>query len=369
MKITCPQDQLLSAVTIALRAVPVKTTMPILECLVLKVTPDQIQFLANDMEMGIETGVSGTIEEPGTVAVDAKVFSDIIRKLPSNDVTIVSDESCNISITCEKARFRILGKSAEEFPPIPEIERNRSIAMTQFTLKEMIRQTVFSIADNDSNRIMNGEYFEVSGDWLRMITLDGHRISIRKVQLKQSYEDIRVIVPGKTLNEISRIIAGDTEREVNLFFTDKHIVFEFDETLVISRLIEGNYYKVDQMLSKDYETKINVNKRDFLDCLDRAMLLVKESEKKPIILKIDDSGMELKINTSIGSMNEEMDIVKEGKDIMIGFNPRFLLDALRVIDEETITMYLFNPKAPCFIKDKDETYIYLILPVNFSGMG
>ena len=144
-------------------------------------------------------------------------------------------------------------------------------------------------------------------------------------------------------------------------------MFEFDKTTVLSRLIEGEFYKIDQMLSNDYETKVTINKKEFLSCIDRATLLVKESEKKPIIVNITDSDLELKINSSIGSMNENIDIRKEGKDILIGFNPKFLIDALRVIDDEEVDMYLFNPKAPCFIRDKEENYVYLILPVNFSG--
>ena len=151
-----------------------------------------------------------------------------------------------------------------------------------------------------------------------------------------------------------------------IFFTENHILFEFDETIVVSRLIEGEYFRIDQMLSSDYETKISINKKELLNCIDRATLLIKEGEKKPIIIHITDNGMELKINSQIGSMNEEIDITKEGKDIMIGFSPRFLMDALRVIDDETVDIYLVNPKAPCFIKDEKQNYIYLILPVNFT---
>ena len=197
--------------------------------------------------------------------------------------------------------------------------------------------------------------------------MDGHRISIRKIQLNQEYEDIKVVVPGKTLIEISKILSGEVSDELQIYISEKHILFEFDKTTVLSRLIEGEFYKIDQMLSNDYETKVTINKKEFLSCIDRATLLVKESEKKPIIVNITDSDLELKINSSIGSMNENIDIRKEGKDILIGFNPKFLIDALRVIDDEEVDMYLFNPKAPCFIRDKEENYVYLILPVNFSG--
>ena len=152
-------------------------------------------------------------------------------------------------------------------------------------------------------------------------------------------------------------------------FNPKHIVFEFDSTTVVSRLIEGEYFKIDQMLSSDYETKISVNKKELLECIDRATLLVKEGDKKPIIMNITDDSVILKINSVLGSMNEEIEINKTGKDLMIGFNPKFLIDALRVIDDERVDLYMVNPKAPCFIKNVEETYVYLILPVNFVTVG
>ena len=184
---------------------------------------------------------------------------------------------------------------------------------------------------------------------------------------KNNYENKKVVVPGKTLQEVSKILPGSAEEDVNMFLTDNHIVFEFDDTTVVSRLIEGEYFKIEQMLSSDYETKVKINKRELLDCIDRATLLVKEGDKKPIIMNVTDGNMELKINSFIGSMNEDIDIVKDGKDILIGFNPKFFIDALRVIDEEEVSLYMVNPKAPCFIKDDEGKFIYLILPVNFNA--
>ena len=156
---------------------------------------------------------------------------------------------------------------------------------------------------------------------------------------------------------------------VDIYLAVNHILFEFGNTKVVSRLIEGEYFKIDQMLSSDYETKVKINKKEFLDCIDRATLLVKEGDKKPIIIHIEDAFMELRIDSQIGSMKEEIDIEKTGKDILIGFNPKFLIDALKVIDEEEITIYLMNPKAPCFIRDDEGKYVYLILPVNFNAVG
>ena len=197
--------------------------------------------------------------------------------------------------------------------------------------------------------------------------MDGHRISIRNIELKNNYSHKKVVVPGKTLQEISKIISGGVDDDVVIYLTDNHIVFEFETTTVVSRLIEGEYFKIDQMLSSDYETKVKVKKRELLACIDRATLLVKEGDKKPIIMNVTDGSMELKINSFIGSMNEDVDIEKDGKDILIGFNPKFFIDALRVIDEEEITLYMVNPKAPCFIKDDEGKFIYLILPVNFNN--
>ena len=216
---------------------------------------------------------------------------------------------------------------------------------------------------------MTGELIEVIDNEMKVVSLDGHRISIRKILLKSRYPSRKVIVPGKTLSEISKILSGDAEKDVNIFFTGKHIVFDFDNTTVVSRLIEGEYFKIDQMLSSDYETKVTVNKRELLECIDRATLLVKEGDKKPIIINITDEMMILKINSTVGSMNEEIDIEKQGKDLMIGFNPKFMIDALRVIDDEQVDIYLVNPKAPCFIRDTAENYIYLILPVNFTTVN
>lgn len=368
MKIICNKSDLAKGVNIVSKAVPSKTTMPILECILIDATTDIIKLTANDMELGIQTEIKGTIEDRGMIAIDAKFLSEIVRKLPDNDITIETDDNLQTTITCEKSKFDISGKPGEEFSYLPSIEKQESIEISQFTLKEIIIQTKFSIADNESNKIMTGELFEIKNNILRVVSLDGHRISIRKVELKEQAVDKKLIVPGKTLMEIIKILSGEAESMVNISYTNNHIVFEFDCTVVVSRLIEGDYFKIDQMLSSDYDTKVRVNKKELLNCIDRATLLIKEGEKKPIIINIGDELMELKIKSQIGSMNEEIEIEKEGKDLLIGFNPKFLIDALRVIDDEEVNLYLMNAKAPCFIKDEEESYIYLILPVNFSAV-
>lgn len=367
MKIICSKANMVKGVSIVSKAVPSRTTMPILECILIDASANEIKLTANDMELGIETVIEGEIIERGIIALDAKFFSEIVRKLPDNEVVIESDDSFQTIITCEKAKFTIAGKSGEDFSYLPYIEKNESISISQFTLKDVVRQTIFSIADNDTNKLMTGELFEINENRLRVVSLDGHRISIRNIELKENYSPLKVVVPGKTLQEISKILTGEAEDMVDIYFADNHILFEFDQTKVVSRLIEGEYFHIDQMLSSDYDTKVKVNKREFLSCIDRATLLIREGDKKPIILNIQDGSLQLKINSFAGSMNEELEIDKEGKDLLIGFNPRFFIDALRAIDEEEVTLYMVNPKAPCFIKDDAGTYVYLILPVNFNA--
>ena len=366
MNIICVKSKLLEGINTALKAISGKSTMAILECMVLEVRDQVIKLIANDLEIGIETTLEGEINQEGSVAVNAKVFYEIIRKLPSDEVKISVDENYTMNISGGKAKFNISAKPTDEFPFLPNIVKSNYIQISQFTLKEIIRQTVFSISDNENTKVMTGELFEIKGNQLKVVSLDGHRISIRKVELKENYEDVSVIIPGKTLIEISKILNGGIDDNVNIFFTEKHALFEFQNTIVLSRLIEGEYYKIEKMLSSDYETKLTVSKKEMLDCIDRTTLLIRESEKKPVIIDIKDSSMGFAIHSAIGSMDEEISATKEGKDILIGFNPRFLMDALRVIDDEEINIYMINPKAPCFIKDEEENYIYLILPVNFN---
>ena len=344
MKLVFDKADLVKSVGIAMKAVSGKTTMPILECILIDASSNVIKFTSIDMELGIETIVTGMILERGIVALDAKIFSEIVRKLPDNQVTIETDENLVTTITCEKAKFNIPGQSGEDFSYLPILETSDCVSISQFTLKELIRQTIFSIAANENNKLMTGELFEIKDNTLRVVSLDGHRIAIRRIELKDSYPDRKVVVPGKTLNEISKILSGEMDDQIDIYFSENHIMFKFDDTTVVSRLIDGEYFRIDQMLSSDYETKVTIN------------------------IDIQDGAMELQINSAMGSMKEEIDINKEGKDIMIGFNPKFLIDALRVIDDEEISIYLVNPKAPCFIRNEEESYIYLILPVNFNSV-
>ena len=245
------------------------------------------------------------------------------------------------------------------------MEKGTPVVVSQMTLKDIIEETIFSIAPNENNKMMTGELFEIDNNVLRVAALDGHRIAIRYSVLAEYYEKKAVIVPGKTLNDISRILSGDAAKNVNIYMGRNNILFEFDQTVLMSRLIEGEYFRINQMISDNYETKLVFNRKELIECIERSILLVRESDKKPLILDIRDEGTILSLNSVIGSMKEKLEITKEGRDLMIGFNPRFLSEALKAIDEEEVSIYMMNPKAPCFIRNAEKSYIYLILPINF----
>ena len=366
MKIICEQNNLITGVNIVLKAVPSKTTMEILDCIKMKVRDGKIILIGNDMSLGIETVVKGDIVEEGDVVVSAKTFSDIIRNLPDNEVVLTSDDK-NINIKCENINYDIPVRNASDYPDLPQIEKDKFAVISQYSLRNMIRQTVFSIgSETEAMKIMTGELLEIKGKKMRLVALDGHRISLRNVELDEEYGDRKVIIPGKTLNELVKIVTGDVNDKIKIYFSSNHVLFEMEDTIVLSRLIEGEYYLVDNMLSGDFETKIHINKRKLSECIERASLLIKESDRKPLIFNFMQDEVDVKIKTQAGNYEDKVSIEKDGNDILIAFNPKFLLDALKVIDDEEIDIYLMNIKSPCIIKDKAETYMYLILPLNFN---
>ena len=234
-------------------------------------------------------------------------------------------------------------------------------------MRDIVRQTIFSVSDNENSRMMTGEHFEVKNNELTVTSLDGSRISMRKVALKGDNSDIDAIVPGRTLKDIIRIINGGADDSVDIYFTDSHMLFEFENTRVVSRLIEGEYFKIAHMLSMDTSLLVKANRSELMGCIDRASLLIQETDKKPIIVSVkNDNNLYIRLDTNMGSIKEEMEIEKDGKEIVIGFNPSFIMDALRVIDDDKVNIYMNDSKSPCLIKDNEETFTYIILPININ---
>ena len=367
MKFITDRTSFLNGVNIVSKAIPSSTTMDILKYIKISADNGIIKLLANDMDLAIETIIDGEVIEKGEVALEANKLNVVLRSLPDNELEIETNSKKEIVINYDKVRNSnsyIGYLETDEFPELPSYEKDDPVIISQFSLKELIRTTIFSTADNESNKIMTGELFEITGNELKVVALDGHRLSIRKSELKESYNNRKVIVPSKALKEIIKILNNETDNEVLLYFNNNNIVFEFDNNIVISRLIEGEYFKIDHMLSSNYTIKVNVNKKELLDGINRAIPFIHEGEKKPVKFNFENDSLKLSIVSVDGGNNDYINIEKEGSDVIIGFNPKFIIDALKVIDDENISLYMINSKAPCFIKNEEESYIYLVLPVN-----
>ena len=367
MNLKIKKSNLLTAINIVSKAVAVKTTRPILECILIEAKNGRIKLTANNLTLGIETFVEGTIIDEGVAAVSAKLFSDIIRNLNDSEVDIITNSDYRVEIKCEKTEFEVPYWDGTDFPEFPVVEKEKSITISQLGFRDIVRQTIFSGSDNENSRMMTGEHFEVKNNELTVTSLDGSRISMRKVSLKGDNSDIDAIVPGKTLKDVVRIVNGGADDDVVIYFTDSHMLFEFEDTRVVSRLIEGDYFKITHMLSMDHSLMVKANRQELMGCISRASLLIQESDRKPIIVKIKNNDiMYIRIDTNKGSFNDYIDIEKEGNEIVIGFNPSFIMDALSVIDDDKVNIYMKDSKSPCIIRNDESTFIYIVLPININ---
>jgi DNA polymerase III, beta subunit len=369
MNLKFQKSQLVNALSIVMKAVSTKTSSVILESILISASDNRVVLDATDTELSIQTEVDAVIVKAGGVVLNAKLFSEIVRKFDSTEslIELDVDSDFKTTIRCEQAVFNIMGIDPVEFIPMPKIDRDAFISLSQFSLKEVIRQTEFSTAISDINRMMGGELIDVKNNVTKFVTLDGHRMSIRNIELMGEYEDQKCVVPIKSLQEVMRIIDSDTQKNVNIYFSKDHILFEFDKTLVLSRILDGEFFRIESMLSNDYDTKVNVSRLKLQNAIEQSMILIRENEHKPMILDIENGMLKLSVNSSLGFMDAKVNIEKSGSDLKIAFNPKFLVDALKVIDDDFVNIYFTNAKSPCFIRDDKNTYTYLILPVNFIG--
>lgn len=369
MNLKFQKAQLVNALSIVMKAVSTKTSSVILESILISASDNRVVLDATDTELSIQTEVDAVIVKAGGVVLNAKLFSEIVRKFDGTEslIELDVDNDFKTTIKCEQAVFNIMGIDPVEFIPMPKIDRDAFISLSQFSLKEVIRQTEFSTAISDINRMMGGELIDVKNNVAKFVTLDGHRMSIRNIELMGEYEDQKCVVPIKSLQEVMRIIDSDTQKNVNIYFSKDHILFEFDKTLVLSRILDGEFFRIESMLSNDYDTKVNVSRLKLQNAIEQSMILIRENEHKPMILDIENGMLKLSVNSSLGFMDAKVNIEKSGSDLKIAFNPKFLVDALKVIDDDFVNIYFTNAKSPCFIRDDKNTYTYLILPVNFIG--
>ena len=370
MKFTCSQQQLSKALNTVSKAVTTRTTIPILKGILLEAEENQLKLAASDLDLSIERTLSATVLEEGSLVVSSKLFSDIIRKLPAGDIEIEQVENNTVLIRCKSSEFTIVGQPADEFPSMGEMENayQHKILLEKELLKDMIKKTAFAASIDESKGVLNGVLFDMTKDALTMVALDGFRMAIAREQMEQE-EDKKIIVSARILNEISKIIS-DCEEDTDISFVldEKRASIELAQTKVSLRLLDGEFIKYKDILPKESKTKVTVSRSDLLDSIERASLLAKEGKNNLIKISLQPDRMIITSRSEEGNVKEEVQIQKEGEELEIGFNSKYLLDVLKVVNEEELTLEFNNSISPCLVKPiLGDAFEYLILPVRIAG--
>ena len=366
MKIICNQKLLAHKIGIAQKAINGKTTLELLKGLLLTAKHNQLKLTGYDLEIGIETYAQSEVIEEGEIVVNARLFGDIIRKLPDSFVEIETDSDNNIYINCVNSRFKIKGESAKEYPKLPEVKEEDLYNIPQDLLKNMIKQTVFATSQDPTKPILMGELLEIVNGNISLVAIDGYRLAVRSCTIDNSINNAKVIIPGKTLTDVNSLLSS--EEDVKLGFDDKNAIFIIDDTKIITRLLEGEFIDYKKLLPREHNSKIKLKTKDLLNSIERASLLSQAEKNNLIKLTIRDNSMAITSNTDKGNVYEEVSLDLEGDYLDIAFNSRYFLEGLKNIDSEEIFIEFTTNVNPCIIKPADEVkYTYLLLPVRISS--
>lgn len=368
MKFSCNQQQLTKALNIAAKAVTNHTTIPILKGFLLTAEETGILKIASsDLDLSIETKIPVSVSEPGSIVVSARLFGDIIRKLPNEEIQVEESEN-NVTIKCISSEFRIVGQPSDEFPGIMEAQETNAILLKTELLKEMIRKTSFSASIEEAKGIITGVLFEMKKDSLTLVALDGFRMAVAKEYIGNE-EEKNIVIPARILNEINKILGESSEEEfVKIILDDKKAIFILENTKIVLRLLEGDFIRYKDILPKENQCRLKINRGEFLESIERASLLAKEGKNNLIKLSISEDKIIITSRSEEGNVKEEVFIEKEGTDLEIGFNAKYIIDVLKAVSEEELIMEFNNGVSPCLIKPMEgEAFEYLVLPVRISA--
>ncbi len=365
MKLICSKEILLNGINIVQKAVSTKTTLPILEGILIN-ADNKFKLTGNDLEIGIECYVEADIRESGSIVINSKIFGDIVRRLPDAEILIEVRENNLVVLECENSHFEIKGINPNGYPAIPIIEKENVLTLTQGQLKDMIRQTVFAVGSDENRPVLTGSLIEVKDKELVVVSIDGFRLALRRKLLSTDINDFSVIIPGKTLNEISKILQPNDE-DVYIYNSNNQVVFDTQSWRIVSRLIEGKFLNYNSLLNKEFETRVIINIKDFQSSLERASLISMNDKNSPVKLTIGNDKIVITSNTELGAAREEIKVEIEGNNLEIGYNPAFLIDALKAIDEDRAAIYFITTNAPCTIRpviESNNEFAYLIQAVR-----
>ncbi len=370
MKFVCEKDKILKALNSVIKAVASKTTMPILEGILIQTNDNEIKFTTYDLEIGIEYIMDAEVTEQGSTVVNAIMFSEIIRKLPDTEINITLNDSNLLVIECEGSLYKLATMNPEEFPELPQINIENSISIEQNILKSMIRKTIFAVSIEENRPIFTGCLFQTVGSKLNVVAVDGFRLAWNSTTLSNNKNDFNAVIPGKTLNEVNKIIL-DSFDNITIGVSKNQALFEMDNCKIVTRLLDGEFLNYSNVIPENWETRIRINKNSLQDCFERISLISAsstEKEKKyPVKVLIDIGKVTISCTNQTGDAKEELYVSTEGKNLEAGFNPKYFLEALKVIEDEEVFVDFGSNISPCVIRPIEEgDYTYMILPIRLK---
>lgn len=370
MKINVEKEKLLKGINSVVKAVSSKTTMPILEGILIQTNDNDIKLTTYDLEIGIEYLLNAKVEEQGSTVVNAVTFSEIIRRLPDTDISIYLNENNLLVIECEGSLYKLATMNPEDFPELPKIDVENSITLEQNVLKNMIRKTIFAVSNEENRPIFTGCLFEIVNNKLNVVSVDGFRLALKSNFINTKVNDFKAVIPGKTLNEVNKILT-DSYDLITIGVAKNQALFEMENCKIVTRILDGEFLNYHNVIPDKWETRIRVGKSNILNCFERISLIsasINEKEKKyPVKVSIDIGKITISCTNQTGDAKEEIYVTTEGKNLEIGFNPKYFLEALKVIDDEEIFIDFGTSISPAVIRPVDDgEYAYMILPIKLK---
>ena len=368
MKFSCEKYLLQAAVNTASRCASAKSPIPALEGLLIEAGAD-VKISGYDLKKGIYTSFPADVSEPGEIVLGAKLLGEIVRSLPDGIVTVSTGANFMTAISCGASDFNILGSSGSDFPELPSVDPQNSIRLPQNLLGNMIRQTIFAVSDNESRPVYTGALFEIENGTLAVVAVDGYRLALRKEEVAaENIPDCSFIVPGSALSDLEKL-CGDTEDAVEISLGARHISFALEDTVLVSRRLEGEFLNYKKSIPQDFGIVTQIGRGDLLKVVSRVSLIIDEKIKNPLRLTFGDNEIRLLCTTGVGKAEDLCPMKGQGRDLEIGFNNRYLLDALKAAPADELELCLNTDSSPCVIRaaDGSDRFRYMILPVRLKA--
>ena len=370
MKIVCYKDKIIKALNSVVKGVASKTTMPILEGILIQTNDNEIKLTTYDLEIGIEYIMECEVKEQGSTVVNAIMFSEIIRKLPDTEIYISLNDKNLLEIECEGSLYKLATMNPEEFPELPKIEIENSIEVDQNVLKNMIRKTIFAVSSEENRPIFTGCLFEIENNKLNLVAVDGFRLALRSIYLNKQTNNFSAVIPGKTLNEVNKIIS-DSFEPVKIGVSKNQALFEMDNCKIVTRILDGEFLNYKNVIPSNWETRIRVNKNSIQNSFERISLIsasaIEKEKKYPVKVQVDIGKVIISCTNQTGDAKEELFVSTEGKNLEAGFKPKYFLDSLKAVEDEEVFIEFGTSISPCLIKSvENNDYTYMILPIRLK---